>query len=636
MLLLLPVAFAATWIVDPSGTGDSTTIQGAIGLATSGDTVQVAPGTYAEDVDYQARSLSLVGRDGSTVTFIVGTGSGPAVQVASGEGPGTALSGFTISGGNATAYAASNYAGGGLYASNVPIALSDLVFTDNIATYGGGAYIGDAVGATVTGCSFEANTGTVAGGLYVLGGAVTIASTAFDDNVAGPGNGFGGAAVFYGTTLTGTDLSFAGNTATRSGGHVYATGGSFSCDHCAFSRGSAESGGGAYLSTTPTNLTTTTFSDNVATANGGGLDASDSAVTLARVDFTTNAATYGGAALLSNASLSGAHVSVASNAASGAGGGLYLSQSTLDVRNTSFLGNVASTSNGGAIALDTSQATISASLFELNDGYSGGAIHVNDGSSATIANVTATENSSSASAGGIRVTAAGALTLTSSIIAWSSDGSGISGATGATVSVSYGDLFENAGGPTSSGYADPTGLVGNLAVNPEFVNFADDGSMGDDLHLAPGSPMIDAGDPTVTDADGSPCDIGAYGGPNGADWDNDGDGWSAADGDCDDTNAAVHPDQADGCGNGDEDCDGATDEDCADDTGGDADTDTDSDSDTDADSDADTDTDADSDADTGSDDTGGGKTGCGCATGGSHTGALGVALGLLVVARRRR
>ena len=39
------------------------------------------------------------------------------------------------------------------------------------------------------------------------------------------------------------------------------------------------------------------------------------------------------------------------------------------------------------------------------------------------------------------------------------------------------------------------------------------------------SPLIDAGDPTLLDPDGSPSDIGAYGGPGAATWDLDWDGY---------------------------------------------------------------------------------------------------------------
>ena len=52
---------------------------------------------------------------------------------------------------------------------------------------------------------------------------------------------------------------------------------------------------------------------------------------------------------------------------------------------------------------------------------------------------------------------------------------------------------------------DVTGTGGNISVDPMFVG---DG----DFHLQSGSPAIDAGYKEITDADGSPSDLGIYGG----------------------------------------------------------------------------------------------------------------------------
>jgi parallel beta-helix repeat protein len=54
----------------------------------------------------------------------------------------------------------------------------------------------------------------------------------------------------------------------------------------------------------------------------------------------------------------------------------------------------------------------------------------------------------------------------------------------------------------------------NLSVNPMIVN--DDTTRGElDFHLQMFSPLIDAGDPSILDKDGSRSDIGLYGGPFG-------------------------------------------------------------------------------------------------------------------------
>jgi hypothetical protein len=65
------------------------------------------------------------------------------------------------------------------------------------------------------------------------------------------------------------------------------------------------------------------------------------------------------------------------------------------------------------------------------------------------------------------------------------------------------------------------GSLGAANVNepPAFIDFTDDGELNDDLHLAPGSPGIDAGGgEDGLDVDGSTNDIGAYGGPYGGSW----------------------------------------------------------------------------------------------------------------------
>jgi hypothetical protein len=61
--------------------------------------------------------------------------------------------------------------------------------------------------------------------------------------------------------------------------------------------------------------------------------------------------------------------------------------------------------------------------------------------------------------------------------------------------------------------------TGNVAVAPLFVSYdpAADPSLWD-LTLRSTSPLRDAGDPAIFDADGTRSDMGAYGGPYGASW----------------------------------------------------------------------------------------------------------------------
>ena len=75
------------------------------------------------------------------------------------------------------------------------------------------------------------------------------------------------------------------------------------------------------------------------------------------------------------------------------------------------------------------------------------------------------------------------------------------------------------------GMTDPTGTDGNISVDPEFLDITAADPLDWDLHLALTSPLVDAGDPSILDPDGSPSDIGGYGGPGAAEWDLDWDGY---------------------------------------------------------------------------------------------------------------
>jgi len=75
----------------------------------------------------------------------------------------------------------------------------------------------------------------------------------------------------------------------------------------------------------------------------------------------------------------------------------------------------------------------------------------------------------------------------------------------------YSNTFGNVGAEPFS--QPPVDLGGNLTVDPEHVDVSSPDPLRWDLRLQPSSPLIDAGDPTRTDPDGTPPDIGSYGGP---------------------------------------------------------------------------------------------------------------------------
>lgn len=81
-------------------------------------------------------------------------------------------------------------------------------------------------------------------------------------------------------------------------------------------------------------------------------------------------------------------------------------------------------------------------------------------------------------------------------------------------------LLNNLFCPSSTtGELDPS----NLCIEPLFAQ-VDSAGTPTDAHLSLQSELIDAGHASLLDPDGSPSDIGSYGGPGAARWDLDADG----------------------------------------------------------------------------------------------------------------
>jgi hypothetical protein len=121
--LLAPMGLAATLTVP----GSSPTIQGAIGMALSGDTILVAPGTYTEHLTLIS-GITLIGADAAT-TIIDGGGVGTDVVQAISV-TNVTIQGFTITG----AISGGGLPGGAGVFVNHPhatVVLQELIITGN-------------------------------------------------------------------------------------------------------------------------------------------------------------------------------------------------------------------------------------------------------------------------------------------------------------------------------------------------------------------------------------------------------------------------------------------------------------------------------------------------------------------------
>ncbi|MCO4770434.1 MAG: hypothetical protein KDA24_10430 [Deltaproteobacteria bacterium] len=548
-LSLPSVATAATITVDDSGSADFATISDAIDAASPGDIVQVSPGTYTEDLDFSGKAITVRGTNGAGSTFLQGTGTGPVVRFVSLESNNAVLEGFDIRGGDTVGM----YMGGGVHISNAGPTLRGLVIHDNVAHLGGGVFLGDAVNAVLDDLLIRDNVAMLddqgdwgyGGGVYAFDSSAELSDCIVQDNVAERGGGlmFGNSTVSAtglnvkeneaerggGVSLLGgvTDLSGSildGNTAGINGGgfwHSVDAAGTFLS--VLVTGNVAPSGAGGRVTNSSPSLEHVTFVGNVATGNGGGLlvDAidDDADVAITACLFDGNEAEVGGGLLVSQGSVVVSGSRFTGNAAGNLGGAVYLSEAQASSLVLSTFDGNNSGSDGGAVRVqDGGPHAITSSIFSGNSASNGAAVHVGFGGEAEVRSCTMVGHSAS-SGGAVRVTSDSTLTVIDSIVAFAGAGSGMSAGTGSTWDITYNAVHSPEASLYSGALPDLTGFAGNIDADPQFRDWTDNGVHDDNLRLAGGSPCIDAGAPTSpTDPDGSPTDMGAFGGVNGSAW----------------------------------------------------------------------------------------------------------------------
>ncbi len=160
---------------------DFETIQAAIDAAVDFDEIIVAPGEYVETIDFSGKTIVVRSTGGRDVTTIDGDYAGTVVTCANGEGPGTALDGFTITKGLADE-------GGGMRNINSSPTVTNCTFVDNRADGGanesGGGMFNQGSDVTIIGCVFRDNVAEIGGGCLNDFGDMQIVDTVFKGNYA--------------------------------------------------------------------------------------------------------------------------------------------------------------------------------------------------------------------------------------------------------------------------------------------------------------------------------------------------------------------------------------------------------------------------------------------------------------------
>jgi uncharacterized protein (TIGR03382 family) len=413
------------------------------------------------------------------------------------------------------------------------------LFENGIVEGSGAAlYVRKLVTLDIQGALFRDQYAKSSGGaIYIHDskGASSLVQTTFENNQSRYGQG----GAFYGSwnnELTIEDSLFDGNQSSSTGGAV------------------------SHRIKSPLTVRGTTFTDNISGRMGGGLwveqlyrDEYDLLVEESL--FVGNVAELGGAGL---AAKEGAWVRIADTRfeenrveSTGPGGGVFLLQNAiLEVERNWFVGN-SSTWGGGAYTEENetdseselelvSQETWRGNVFVENRASYGGGLATYAAGFFSFTNNSLVRNQATEAGAALHLQASSA-DVRNNLIAFSPYGAAVHVGDELTLALSdfsFNSWYGNVDGNTTEDW----GLEENgVLEDPELVgSISLAGPSNDMLLLTLSSPLRDAGDPEIEDANGTRSDIGYAGGPTFESRDADLDGYPTQY-DCDDANTEVHP-----------------------------------------------------------------------------------------------
>ena len=505
-----------------------------------------AGGVYVQEAD----DVSL---DGLTITGGQATLEGGGVY-------GLDIASFSLQNSTLTQLSSSTSRGGGVNLLRPGVVtVHDTDFSSLSSKLQGGAlYINDADGFSITESSFtDTNAEEDGGALYVNnGGTGTVEDTTFTNTNVITTDQPGGAAYIGGTPTTWTRVTVDAADAGGRGGGLYLNGRAHTITDSTFTNNSSNSGGAIYYANDGNRRTLairgSTFTGNrsVGTNQGhGGAIAVNSA----------NQVTFE----LSDSEL-------CDNTSNDSGGAAWLSAArgpeilrTLFCNNASTSGSDTSNERGGAIhfhgVTSGTTATVTNSLFiENHSDDDGGALSVRTGGVDVVNNHFL--GNTSGDDGAVFDARGGRANDFRNNLLWKNVGNSvvIDNDGSGTTTLDYNALYQN----TAHQSVDilDTNTHG-VTVDPSLTDWTeDDDCSNDDFLPSLGSPLVNAGDPSIEDPDETRSDIGAYGGPS-TDTsvvpDVDGDGFNR-NSDCNDDDASINPDADEVCDDVDTNCDGST------------------------------------------------------------------------------
>jgi len=362
-----------------------------------------------------------------------------------------------------------------------------------------------AVAAAASGDVVRIHPGTYDDHVTVSAGSLTLESASGPDTVVLRGTSAAdGFLLVDGTaTVTVRELTFDGQLSHRN--LVVDDGGTLDgFDLVIRGGGATTKGAGLHVRKQATaTLTRAVLTGHVVTDSGAAIHVANDGVlvVLDSVLSGNHADGKGGAIQCKNAADCAVTHSVLIDNTATDGGACDAAGTTFRLSSSLLAGNHAQ-GNGGALNASSPIELLDNVWCENTADNAGGAVQAGD---ATVLNNHFIGNTATGLGGAVH--SQGAATFTNNLVwANTSPSAAVHGPT--HVDLSYSWFFDN----SADDYAVATEGAGvSTGVSPEVLSYVPGDCRGSDLHLAAGSPLRDAGDPSgPTDPDGTTADIGAY------------------------------------------------------------------------------------------------------------------------------